>query len=117
MIAATYSTISCPRAPLRAPCQRFAADLLTRVLLVFDVFLPELFFQLGIGFLLGGLAQAPRHDVIVTAIRNRGRRGARALRAAAAVVAVLAVFALPVLLGLQVAGTALAVAILRAFRL
>src|SRR5688572_33010111 len=42
------------------------------VLLIFDVFLPELFLELRIRLLLGGFAQAARHDVIVAAVRNIG---------------------------------------------
>src|SRR5262249_22815450 len=83
--------------------------LLTRVLLVFDVFLPKLLFQLRIGFLLRCLPQTPRDDVIVAAVGNRRRRRAIALRTTAAVPAV-ALLAL--LVGLQVPRACLAVAVL-----
>src|SRR5690606_31981383 len=48
------------------------------VLFVIDVFLPELVLQLRIRFVLGGVAQAARDDVVVVAGWNLPRRRAAA---------------------------------------
>src|SRR5918994_4141685 len=56
----------------------------TRVLLVVPIFLPQLLAQLRIGFLLRGLAQLARDDVVVAAVRNVGRYRVRAATAARA---------------------------------
>src|SRR4051812_19615353 len=89
---------------------------LLRVLLVLDVFLPELFLQLRIRLGFGRLAQAPRHDIIVTAVGNRvaGAAG-RALALATTVTraAFTATIALLALVRLEVAGTRLAIALAR----
>src|SRR5690606_8437322 len=53
-----------------------------RVLLVVDVFLPELVLQLRIRLRLGGLAQPPGDDVVVVAGRDLARRHAAAAAAA-----------------------------------
>jgi hypothetical protein len=59
-------------------------DSSTRVLLIVPIFLPQLLAQLGIGFLLRGLAQLARNDVVVAAVRNVGRHRVRAAAAARA---------------------------------
>src|SRR5690606_34889788 len=55
-----------------------SASFLLGVLFVVDVFLPELLLQLRIRFLLGGLAQAARDDVVVVAGGNLARDHAAA---------------------------------------
>src|SRR5262245_31850218 len=51
---------------------------LAGVLLVLDVFLPQLLFELRIRLLLRGLAQPLGDDVVIAAVGNLFRRGARA---------------------------------------
>src|SRR5262245_60590323 len=59
---------------------------LVRVLLVFDVFLPELVPQLRIRLFLRGFADLPGNDIVIAAVRNilgRGIRSATAFTSAA----------------------------------
>src|SRR5438445_60157 len=82
--AATSATQPAAASPHRIPRRKFSPSSRTIGLrphrcalllplcisLVVDVFLPEFFLQLRVGFLLRRLAQPPRHDIVVAAVGN-----------------------------------------------
>src|SRR5690606_41297696 len=82
----SVSVVNLPSFPTRrssdlsaGPAVRFPESHLLRlacVLLVLDVFLPELFLELRIGLLFRRAPQTARDDVVIAPIGNRAARGA-----------------------------------------